>query len=63
LWRTYPSTKSNLPWKESTQKIVSQNKKLIVTFEQKIKDKIAEFWGEKSHVDQITAAHAPCPIG
>jgi len=31
---------------ESEQQIVNSNKKLIEMFEQKIKDKIAEVWGE-----------------
>jgi len=31
---------------ESEQKIIDANKKLIAMYEQKIKDKIAEVWGE-----------------
>ena len=31
---------------EAEQQIVNANKKLIEIFEQKIKDKIAEVWGE-----------------
>ena len=31
---------------EAEQKLVDANKKLIETFQQKIKDKIAEVWGE-----------------
>ena len=32
---------------EAEQEMVNANKKLIEIYEQKIKDKIAEVWGEK----------------
>ena len=35
------------------QAIVSQNKRLIEIFEQKIKDKIAEVWGEAVDYDVL----------
>ena len=37
---------------EQEQKLVDANKRLIEIFEQKIKDKISEVWGEELHKEQ-----------
>ena len=44
---------------EAEQEMVNPNKKLIELYEQKVKDKIGEVWGEESEKEHIQSKNTP----